>query len=123
MAEVVGGDGSGGNGKGPVDRRVSCWDNDSNGGGDSNARSLMTAQGLLVSVAAAAVMAVSMPHPATAAFVSKEDIDGSAFVVGRGGWDASEAQGAEASSGLFTEEEKELLAPRQYRVREWVYVH
>jgi len=63
-------------------------------------------------------MAVSMPHPATAAFVGKEDFDSSAFIMGRGG-DASEVE----VSGPFTEEEKELLAPRQYRVREWVYVH
>lgn len=116
-SRALGGDGSDGNGKGPYDRRVCCWDNDNNGEGNSSAGSLMTAHGLLASVAAAAVLAVSMPHPATAAFVNKEDV-----VMVCGG-SVSDAQEGEPSSGLFTEEEKELLAPRQYRVREWVYVH
>jgi len=77
----------------------------------------MTVHGLLAPVAAAAVLAVSMPRPATAAFVNTQDV-----VMVCGG-SVSEAQEGEPSSGLFTEEEKELLAPRQYRVREWVYVH
>jgi hypothetical protein len=75
----------------------------------------MTKQGLLACIAAAAATAVAMPHPATAA-----DVEGGKPLVKEA--EDSELCEAVASSTFLSEDEKELMAPKQYRVREWVYV-
>lgn len=70
----------------------------------------MLGKGLLCVGAAAWVMAGC--NPATAAGYLEVSA-------------AGDCAGASCSSsnGFLTEEEMELLDPKQYRVREWVYVH
>lgn len=64
-----------------------------------------------------------MPNAATAAFFNTEEeccAPGSSIRTMLGAGDALAGLTADAS---FTEEEKELVVPKQYRVREWVFVH
>jgi hypothetical protein len=75
----------------------------------------MTKQGLLACIAAAAATAVAMPHPATAADVERSNTSVT-------GGDDSEFCEAVLSSTFLSDDEKEVMAPKQYRVREWVYV-
>lgn len=75
----------------------------------------MSKQGLLACIGAAAATAVAMPHPATAADVQSSN----ACVKST---DDSEFCEAVLSSTFLSEDEKEVMAPKQYRVREWVYV-
>jgi hypothetical protein len=80
---------------------------------------LVAKHGLLACVAAAGVAAsITMPSAATAAGV--ESVTMSSQVAS---YESSEHDEFFCSSSFLTEEEKEVMAPKQYRVREWVYVH
>ena len=106
--------GGGNDGKGPRNPAVCCWDNSDNSG-----ERMQATQGLLACcVAAAGVATVSWPHPATAANVNDTEGTTPSITASR-----PEAQQVASSGVCLTEEEKELLDPKQYRVREWVYVH
>jgi hypothetical protein len=80
---------------------------------------MVTKHGLLACVAAAGVAAsITMPSAATAA-----GVEGAGASAHTGSYDSSEHDEFFCSSSFLTEEEKEVMAPKQYRVREWVYVH
>lgn len=107
-AALTGNDGPNGPPKNPT---ICCWgNNDDSPKGDGS----LLGKGLLGCMGAAAwALSVSCPHPATAA---------SYLEVAAGS--SSDFGGVSYSSNSFlTEEEMELLDPKQYRVREWVYVH
>jgi hypothetical protein len=80
---------------------------------------MVTKHGLLACVAAVGVAAsVTMPSAATAAGV--DSVRMSAQVAS---YDSIEHDEFFCTSSFLTEEEKGVMAPKQYRVREWVYVH
>lgn len=105
---------------GPRDGPICCWNNDDNSGDDN--QGIIAKHGLLACVAAAGLaVSVAMPSPATAADVTGVS---AAFVNSDiSAYDSSEHDECFSSSAFLTEDEKELMAPKQYRVREWVYVH
>lgn len=107
----------GGNGpKGPRDS-IACWGNDNNGEDSDNG--MVTKHGVLACVAAAGVAAsITMPSAATAA-----GVDSAAMSAHAASCNSSEHDEFFCSSSFLTEEEKEVMAPKQYRVREWVCVH
>lgn len=89
--------------------------------------------GLFAFVGAAAIGVAVCTHanPANAAAVVDSDVFSSSLgdiasyypssdVADVDVWEANTSASA---AGIFTEEEKELVVPKQYRVREWVYVH
>lgn len=115
-AGIGGGDGPKGPGGVP---RVCCWgDNNSGGGGDTNGS--LSWSGVLVAAAAGTTLSVAAPNAATAA-----DVDGFAsfYPTAAAGEAASEHDECFLNSTFLSEDERDLLAPKQYRVREWVYVH
>jgi hypothetical protein len=74
--------------------------------------------GVLVAAAAGVTLSVAAPNAATAA-----DVDGFFYPAAAAGEASSEHDECFLNSSFLSEEERDLLAPKQYRVREWVYVH
>jgi hypothetical protein len=69
---------------------------------------------------ASAISLLGSPSAATAAFV---DLVGTTNAFAKAPAETGEAPVAGRSSSILTEEERLLLDPRQYRYREYVYVH
>lgn len=98
-----------------------CWGDNNNGeGGDANGISKGMSSWSVLVAAAGVTLSVAAPNPATAADV---DAIASGYPAAAAGEASSEHDECFFNSTFLSEEERDLMAPKQYRVREWVYVH